>query len=50
MSKYKRKTEQQSWDPQVMQRSINAVKDGMPMQTAAKTSMCQEIVETPGFK
>lgn len=36
VSKYKRKTEQQSWDPQAMQRAINAVKDGMPMQTAAK--------------
>lgn len=37
VSKYKRKTEQQSWDPVAMQRAIDAVKkDGMPFQTAAK--------------
>ncbi|XP_054720511.1 uncharacterized protein LOC129230132 [Uloborus diversus] len=37
VSRYKRKSEQQSWDPQAMQRAIDAVKDGMPMQTAAKS-------------
>lgn len=38
VSKYKRKSQQQSWDPVAMQRAIEAVKkDGMPWLTAAKT-------------
>lgn len=37
VSKYKRKSQQQSWDTVAMQGAIDAVKNGMPWQTAATT-------------
>jgi len=38
VSKYQRKSDQQSWDPQAMQRAIDAVNnEGMKWNTAAKT-------------
>lgn len=34
---YHRKTERQSWDPQSMQQALDAIKNGMPIRSAAKS-------------